>query len=310
MDNIQKYRLVTRSNLDGIISAVLLKKLDKIDDILFVHPKDVQDGKVEIGSGDIVTNLPYVDNAHMAFDHKLDASDSNIKLNPHHALFTDVESASQIIYEYYGGEEVFGGEVLPLVTAANRSKSADFTKEEILSPSGWELLTFLSDPRTGLGRFREFEISNYELMKRLIDLLLTKDIDEVLESKDVKKRLELYRDSEKEFHSQLKRCVKIEGDVAVIDLRDEEIIYPGNRFVVYALFPEASASIHILQGLNRQNIVFALGKSIVNKSSDKDISKIVTKYGGGGHKNAGTLQVPHLESDAVRADLVALLNTK
>ena len=64
-----RYRLVTRSDFDGLVCAVLLKELDLIDDISFVHPKDMQDGVVPITDRDITTNLPYVDGAHLVFDH-------------------------------------------------------------------------------------------------------------------------------------------------------------------------------------------------------------------------------------------------
>ncbi len=308
-ENVKKYRLVTRSNLDGLISGVLLKKLDMLDDILFVHPKEVQDGNVEIGENDIVTNLPYVDSAHMAFDHRFDREDA-IKLNPNHILFTDLDSVSEIIYEYYGGEEVFSDDVLPLIEAANKSKNANYTKEEILSPKGWELLSFLTDPRTGLGRFRDFKISNYALMKKLVYQCAESDIDEVLSSEDVKERIELYKEHEENFVAQLKRCVRVENDVAIVDLRQEEVIYPGNRFVVYALFPEVFASIHIFSGFENRNTVLAIGKSIFNTENKNDIYEIVRKYNGGGHKDAGTCQVEHSEVDRVCSELVKSLKTE
>ncbi len=310
MENKQKYRLVTRSNLDGIVSAVLLKKLDIIDEILFVHPKDVQDGKVVITMNDIVTNLPYVKSAYMAFDHKLDAHDKNVTLNANHALYTDAGSVSEIIYEYYGGKEVFSDDLLVMIEAANRSKVAKYLEEEICSPQGWTLLDFLTDSRTGLGRFRDFRISNYALMRKLIDLCSEKSIDEVLQSEDIKARVELYHQHEDNFTDQLKRCVRVIGDVGVIDLSEEEIIYPGNRFMIYVLFPEISTSIHILQGVENKNTVFALGKSIFNQSNKKDIYEIVSKHGGGGHVDAGTCQVPHEDKENVLIDLLTWLNTK
>ncbi len=302
-----KYRLVTRSNLDGLVSAVLLKKLELIDDILFVHPKEVQEGNVEIGVGDIVTNLPYVKNAHLAFDHRIDVADKNIKLNENHILFTDLNSVSEVIYEYYGGDEVFSDDLLPLIEAATRYKTANYTKEQILSPKGWELLSFLTDSRTGLGRFKDFQISNYALMQKLVNQCMEHSIEEILSSVDMKERVDLYHSYEKDFVDQLKRCVSIEDDIAVIDLRDEEIIYPGNRFVVYALFEEISTSMHIFHGLEEKNIVFALGKTIFNKNSETNIYEIVAKYGGGGHKDAGSCQVEHKDVDRVCTELVKLL---
>ncbi len=303
----KKYRLITRSNLDGIISAVLLKKLNLIDESLFVHPKDVQDGKIKIDSNDIVTNLPYVNSAHMAFDYKIDIHDKDIKLNPHHALFTDAHSASQIIYEYYDCDESFGSNLYFLVDIANRANRADYTKDEILSPKGWDLLTFLTDPRTGLGRFKNFSISNYALMSKLIDLILNYDIDEILAIDDIKERIELYNKYQEDSINQLKRCITIENNIGVIDFRDEEVIYPTNRFMVYALFPQIDSSIHILNGVNNQNIVFALGKSIFNKNNKNSICEIVSKYGGGGHSSAGTAQVSHEDALRVKFELIDLL---
>ncbi len=303
---IKKYRLVTRSNLDGIISAVLLKKLDLIDDILFVHPKDVQDGKIQIDSNDIVTNLPYVDSAYMAFDYKYE---HNIKLNSHHALFTDANSASEIIYEYYNCSENFSKDIYNLVEVANRSNLANYTKEEILNPKGWDLLTFITDPRTGLGRFKDFKISNYALMKKLVDLILDYEVDEILTSEDVKERVDLYNKYQVKFIEQLKKSITIENNIGVIDLRDEKVIYPGNRFIVYALFPDINISMHIIRGKNDQNVVFALGKSIINKTDQINIYKIVSKYGGGGHENAGTIQVSHNKVQIIKSELIDLLKS-
>ena len=307
--NEQKYRLVTRSNFDGIINAALLLKLDLVDEMLYVHPKEVQDGNVKIDENDIVTNLPYVKDAYMAFDHKLDMDDE-IKINANHAIFTDAKSVSEIIYEYNGGEEVFGEKFLPMIEAANKSKSASFTKEEILAPSGWDFLIFLTDPRTGLGRFRDFRISNYDLMKKLPKLCLEKDIDSVLEDEDVKERIDVYNQYHQKFIDQLKRCTTINGDIAIVDFRNEDIIYPGNRFVIYALFPEISGTIYIFSGKDDKNTVFALGKSIFNKTNVNNIYEIVNKYQGGGHADAGTCQVEHQRVDEVLEELVKNFKTK
>jgi nanoRNase/pAp phosphatase (c-di-AMP/oligoRNAs hydrolase) len=304
----KRYRLVTRSNFDGIVSTALLLKLDLVDEILFAHPKEIQEGNIAVGENDIVTNLPYVENAFMAFDHKLETPDK-MKLNKNHALFTDAGSVSEVVYEYYGGKEVFGESLYALVEAANKSKSAAFTKEEVLHPEGWDKLIFLTDPRTGLGRFKNFRISNYALMQKLPHLCLEKSIDEVLKDEDVAERISLCAQYHDAFVAQLKRCTRIEGDVAVIDLRKEDVIYPGNRYMVYALFPEVSASIHVINGVENRNSVFALGKSIFHKSNDHNIYQIVSQFKGGGHRDAGTCQVPHKESAVVLETLLSDLQT-
>ncbi len=302
----QKHRVITRSNFDGIISTALLLKLDMVDEVLFVHPKEVQDGNVAVGENDIVTNLPYVESAFMAFDHKLETP-QKMKLNKNHALFTDAGSVSEVVYEYYGGQEVFGEEMHGLVEAANKSKSAAFTKEEVLHPSGWERLIFLMDPRTGLGRFKDFRISNYALMQKLPKLCLEKSIDEIFADADVAERIALCDRYHEAFKAQLERTTRVEGGVAVIDLRKEKVIYPGNRYMVYALFPEVTASIHIISGIEEEKSVFALGKSIFNDANSSDIYEIVRQYGGGGHRDAGTCQVTHEESASVLESLLHAL---
>ncbi len=300
---IPKHRLITRSNFDGIVNTALFLKLGIVDEILFVHPKDVQEGKVEVTSDDIVSNLPYVQNAHMAFDHLIDTPDV-MKINKNHALFTDARSVSEIIYEYYGGEEVFGAELLPLVEAANRSKTADFTEKEVLAPEGWNRLIFLTDPRTGLGRFKHFRISNKALMHALPQMLLDQTIEEILEHPDVKERVEVCERYHEAFVEQLERVTYIEDGVAVVDLRHEETIYPGNRYMLYARFPQVHTSIHLLPGVENKNSVLALGASIFNRPK-LNMRDLVETYGGGGHEHAATCQVAHEEADEVLENIVA-----
>ena len=299
-----KHRLITRSNFDGIVNTALFLKLGIVDEILFVHPKDVQEGKVEVTTDDIVSNLPYVQNAHMAFDHLIDTPDV-MKINKNHALFTDARSVSEIIYEYYGGEEVFGEELLPLVEAANRSKTANFTEKEVLSPEGWNRLIFLTDPRTGLGRFKNFRISNKALMHALPKMLLDQTIDEILENPDVKERVEVCERYHEAFVEQLERVTFIEDGVAVVDLRHEETIYPGNRYMIYARFPQVHTSIHLLPGVENQNTVLALGASIFNRSQALHMRNLVETHGGGGHENAATCQIAHEEADKVLEKIVS-----
>src|SRR4029453_7173297 len=160
--------------------------------------------------------------------------------------------------------------------------------EEVLDPQGWVLLNFLMDARTGLGRFRNFRISNYDLMMELIDACRDHGIDDILALPDVAERVRLYREQEPLFRDQLARCTTVRGNLAVVDLRGEDTIHAGNRFIVYALHPEANISMPVLWGRQRQNVVFAVGKSIFNRSSRTDIGRLMLAYGGGGHPNAGT----------------------
>jgi nanoRNase/pAp phosphatase (c-di-AMP/oligoRNAs hydrolase) len=305
----QKHRLVTRSDFDGLVCGMLLRELDLIDDILFVHPKDMQDGKVAMTARDIVTNLPYVDGVHLVFDHH--ASEMARKAGrsyDNHVIDASAPSAARVVYNYYGGAKAFPRISNELMDAVDRADAAQFTREEILDPKGWVLLNFLMDSRTGLGRFRAFRISNYELMMQLIEQCRDHSIEAVLALPDVVERVELYMAHRAPFSEQLRRCTSIHGKLALIDLRDEEVIYTGNRFTVYALFPESDISAHLMWGVRRQNTVFAIGKSILDRGSPVNVGAVCLSYGGGGHDAAGTCQVANDRVEAVKADLIAVLS--
>ena len=306
----QKMRLVTRSDFDGLACAMMLKDMDMIDEIKFVHPKDVQDGKVELSKRDITTNLPYDPRVALAFDHHESEVDRLKALETGGKLIIDphARSAARVVYDYYGGKDTFPRVSEELMAAVDKGDSADFTMEEILHPEGWVLLHYLMDPRTGLGRFRNFRISNYDLMMQLIDFCMNHTIDEILELPDVKERVILYFEQAELFTEQLKRIAKLHGKVVVLDLREEEIIHAGNRFMIYALYPEAQISIHVAWGFRKQNTAVMIGKSIVNKASDADIGELCLKYGGGGHNNAGTCQLENDEVDEKLPDIIAALN--
>ncbi len=303
----QKFRLVTRSDFDGLVCAVLLKHLDLIDDIKFVHPKDMQDGTVEITDKDISTNLPFVKGVYLAFDHHLSETIRNEKQD-NHIIDPDAPSAARVVWKHYGGHEAFPVEWDEMMEAVDKGDSAQFTPEEVLNPTGWPLLNFLMDARTGLGRFREFRISNYNLMMELIDYCKNHPIEKILQLPDVKERVDLYFEHEELFKDQIKRCATVHKNLVVLDLRNEETIYAGNRFMIYAMYPECNISIHVLWGLKQQNTVFATGKSIFDRSSKTNVGELMLKYGGGGHHAAGTCQVSNDRSEAVLNELIAQIN--
>ena len=306
----QKKRLVTRSDFDGLACAMMLKEMDMIDEIKFVHPKDVQDGKVELTKEDITTNLPYDPRVSLAFDHhesevdRLKAQEVGGRL----IIDPNARSAARVVYDYYGGKAAFPRISDELMTAVDKGDSADFTVDEILNPKGWVLLHYLMDPRTGLGRFRDFRISNYDLMMELIDCCLTHNIDDILQLPDVKERVDLYFEQADMFRAQLTRLARLEGKVVVLDLRNEEIIHAGNRFMVYALYPEAQISVHVAWGFKKQNTAVMIGKSIINKASTVNIGELCLKYGGGGHRNAGTCQLENDTVDAQLPEIIKALN--
>lgn len=306
-----KKRLVTRSDFDGLVCAMLLKELDIIDDIKFVHPKDVQDGKVELTGNDITTNLPFDPRVGLAFDHHESEMLRNDpeKFGGKYYIEPHARSAARVVYNYYGGADTFKNVTEEIMTAVDKGDSADYTLDEILNPSGWVLVNYLMDPRTGLGRFHDFRISNYDLMMELIDYCVGHNIDEILKLPDVKERVDLYFEQADLFKDQLKRIAKVHGKVVVLDLRNEEVIHAGNRFMIYALYPETEISVHVAWGFKKQNTAVMIGKSIVNKASDFDIGALCLKYGGGGHKNAGTCQLENDEVDAKLPEIIKELNS-
>lgn len=305
----QQFRLVTRSDFDGLVCAVLFKHLEMIDDIKFVHPKDMQDGVIDISDRDITTNLPYVEAAHMVFDHHHSETLRVPEGKSNHVIDADAPSAARVVWKHYGGHDAFPGDWDDMMLAVDKGDSADYNEQEVLDPKNWELLNFLMDARTGLGRFHDFRISNYNLMMDLIDYCRDASIEEVLELPDIKERVDLYFEQEALFKEQIKRCATVHDNLVVLDLRDEEVIHAGNRFVIYALFPECNISIHVLWGLKQQNTVFATGKSIFDRGSKTNVGELMLKYGGGGHEAAGTCQVANEDAEKVLQELIGQITS-
>jgi nanoRNase/pAp phosphatase (c-di-AMP/oligoRNAs hydrolase) len=305
----KKYRLVTRSDFDGLVCAVLLNEMDLIDEIKFVHPKDMQDGKVEISERDITTNLPYrsgrapglrpPSSRRPSATRATAPTTSSIPMRlPRRAWCTNILAARAVSRRPRTA----------MMLAVDKSDSANFTRQEILDPKDWVLLNYLMDSRTGLGRFREFRVSNYQLMMDLISYCRTHGIDDILALPDVKERVDLYFDHAEKAKEQIRRCTTVYKNLAVLDLREEETIYATNRFMIYALFPETNISIHVLWGVQKQNTVFATGKSIVNRTSNTNIGELMLFYGGGGHENAGTCQIANDRADTVLQELITNIN--
>lgn len=304
----KKYRLITRSDMDGLVCAVLLKELGIIDDISFAHPKDMQDGLVDIDSDVITTNLPYVPGVYMAIDHH-SSEVERVKDRPdNHIIDPKAPSAARVVYDYFGGREAFPNISEDMMTAVDKADSAAFSKDDILEASGWALLSFIMDARTGLGRFRDFNISNYQLMMKLIDTVPNNTIESIMAMPDVKERVDLYHSHLPKFREQIERCARVHGNLVVLDLRKEDTIWAGNRFMIYALFPKTNISAHIMWGRNKQNTVVAVGKSIINRSSKTKVGELCLKYGGGGHDAAGTCQVPNLKADQIIEEIVQKIN--
>ena len=299
----QQYRLLTRSDFDGLVCAVLFKQLGMIDEIKFVHPRDMQDGLIDVSERDISTNLPYVEGVHLAFDHHY-SERLRVGYRPNHIIDPEAQSSARVVYDYYGGGRRFSQIPEDMMVAVDKGGSAQFSRDEVLDPEGWVLLNFIIDTRTGLGRFKNFRISNYQLMMDLIDYCAEYSIEEILKTADVRERVKLYHQHQEPFKRQLHEAAEVFGNVLYIDMRRFDTVYAGNRFVKYALFPRTDISVQVMWGFQRQNTVISLGKSIFNCSSSVNIGGLMAEYGGGGHDSAGTCQVDNDRADAVIDEII------
>lgn len=303
-------RLLTRSDFDGLICAVLLKEAGIMDAWQFVHPKDVQDGVVSVTENDILANVPYAPGCGLWFDHhtsEQERLDFNFQFE---GASRDYPSCARVIWEYYGGHETFPASMDEMMRFVDKCDSADLTVDEIENPSGWILLSFVMDPRTGLGRYRDYRISNYQLMMDLVDMCRTMPVEKILENPDVGERVDRYRRQDARFRDMLAKRSRVHGNVVVLDLREQDEIFTGNRFVIYAMHPQCNVSVRVIWGKGKQNTVFTVGKSIINKSNPVDVGALMLQYGGGGHKAVGTCQIDSPAANDALKELIKALDKK
>ncbi|MDR3540461.1 MAG: exopolyphosphatase [Desulfosporosinus sp.] len=301
-------RLVTRSDFDGLACAVLLKEVGIVDERQFVHPKDIQDGLLQITNNDILANVPCAEGCGLWFDHHSSEQERIDLKGRYEGDSRSAPSAARVIYDYYGGKEKFR-HLEAMMAAVDKADSAQFTVEEILHPQGWELLAFVMDPRTGLGRFRDYTISNYQLMDDMIEYCRRMNVEEILLLPDVQERVVRYFEQNELFTQMILKHTKTKDNAIITDLRNVETIYSGNRFLIYSLYPDQNISVWIIDGRNKQNCVFAVGHSIINRTSRTDVGSLMLKYGGGGHKVVGTCQVPYEDTDKVLNELLLVITT-
>jgi nanoRNase/pAp phosphatase (c-di-AMP/oligoRNAs hydrolase) len=290
-------RLITRSDFDGLACAVLLREVEQIDSVDFVHPKDVQDGKVAVGRNDILTNLPYVPGAGLWFDHHSSEVVRNEDTVTYRGRFEIAPSAARVVYNHYASDKLKKFEAL--LESVDKSDAAQLTTEDVVNPSGWMLLSYVMDPRTGLAYHRDYRVSNRELMSKMIDLIAQHpdDPDAVLADPDVKERIDRYRSQESEFARYTREHSRVDGNVIVTDVRGAGDPPAGNRFLVYTMFPEANIQVRIFDGRKGEFVVCAVGHSIFNRTSKTDVGKLMSRHGGGGHRGAGTCQLPLAEAE-------------
>ncbi len=286
-------RLLTRADFDGLVCGVLLEEKGLIDKYMFIHPKDLQDGKIEVTKDDVLANVPYVHGCGLWFDHHSSEEERlDIKTLDFEGAISPAASAAQIIWDYYGGEDTFGNRLLPLLQAVNIADSASFSHQEIIKPEGWILISFLVDPRTGLGYYKDYRIGNYRLMVDMIKYCRTMTAEQILEQYDVNERVTRFFDHQDLFKDMLKRCSQVKDKLIITNQLNDETTYCGNRFMIYALFQDQNIDIRLMWGKSKQTVLIACGHSILNRSSRTNVGKLMLKYGGGGHSQAGTCQIP------------------
>lgn len=305
-------RLVTRSDFDGSVCAAILQELGLVDEILYIHPKDLQDNKVEVSKNDIIANVPYVEGCGLWFDHHSSEQQRLGMEGKFKGASELLPSAAEVIYNYYKDNAVYAEKLKKfreLIRIVGIADSARFSRDDILNPQGWVMLSFLADPRTGLGYKRNFRISNFELMKQLPGLLRSKTVEEILALPDFQERVCVYSEEMQKYKVLLRQLTRIEGDAIVIDFRGIEDIPVGNRFMEYVLYPEANISLRLVDGRKQTITMISIGHSIFNRTSRVDVGSLARKYGGGGHREVGTCQVRPHEADHVLKELLQLINS-
>lgn len=302
-------RLVTRSDFDGLACAAILEELGIIDEVLYSHPKDLQDGKINVTSNDVLANVPFVEGCGLWFDHHSSEYERLELEGKFKGLSKDAPSCARVIYDYYSKDyperlKKFS----EMIKAVDKADSAQYTREDILEPKGWMMLAFIADPRTGLGYHHTFRISNFDLMKTLPKLLRSKTIEEILEMPDFQERVRVYEEETKRYKQFILDHARVQGDAIVLDLRGVDEIPSGNRFIEYTLFPEQNISIRMVDGRNKEFVMISVGHSIINRGSHVDVGSLLLKYGGGGHRKVGTCQVTDAMADKVLEEILEEIN--
>jgi nanoRNase/pAp phosphatase (c-di-AMP/oligoRNAs hydrolase) len=282
-------RLITRSDFDGLACGALLLEAGIIDSWKFAHPKDLQDGLVEVTADDCLANVPYVEGCGLWFDHHSSEHERLALAGKYQGESRVAPSCARIIYEYYGGKERFP-QFDDLMVAVDKVDSGNLTIDEVLHPTGWILVGFLMDPRTGLGRWRNFSISNYQLMEKLLVACHSMTTEQILAMPDIQERVVIYNEQTEKFKEMVTEHTRVEGNVIITDLRGVDPIYTCNRFMIYSMYPEQNISAWIVSGRGGQGCSAAVGYSILNRTSDVNVGSLMLKYNGGGHKAVGTCQ--------------------
>ena len=286
-------RLVTRGDLDGLTCAVLLSLNEEIDSISLIHPQDISDGRADIRPGDIIANLPYHPGCAMWFDHHLHTATANIPAEAFRGVFAQAPSAARLVYKYYGGEAAMP-QFAELVRETDRLDSANLAPADVLDPQSYIKLGFTIDGRTGLGTFERYFLHLVELLRA------ETPISAILDDPAVKKRCDLLDSESERFCQELRGHSRVDGNVVVTDFRELDHAPIGNRFLIYALYPEINVSVRIHWGPNRAFPMLLLGHSIFRRTCRTNVGELAARYGGGGHQGAGSIPLMEEPDQQIR----------
>ncbi|HVA33461.1 MAG TPA: exopolyphosphatase [Candidatus Baltobacteraceae bacterium] len=290
-------RLVTRADLDGLTSAILLQEVVPVERVEFAHPKDVQDGKFPIDQNDILANLPYDSRAALWFDHHLSQVDEGTR-GGIKGKFELAPSAARVIADHYKSPRF--ERYADLLSATDKLDAAALTRDDIVNPQGWVLVGYTLDPRSGLGAFKDY-------FRRLMALAKTKSIDEILADPEVKAHVDRLRRETEEFKRSLLETSKQNGKVVVTDVRGRKNLPSGNRFLIYDLYPDANVSVRVADGHDGTYVAIQVGRSILNRGCKTNVGALMAKFGGGGHEGAGTCQPRVEDVDRVLGEILEAL---
>jgi oligoribonuclease NrnB/cAMP/cGMP phosphodiesterase (DHH superfamily) len=290
-------RLITRADLDGLTSAILLQEVEPIEEVDFAHPKDVQDGRVALTANDILANLPYDERAALWFDHHLSQSDA--AWNPQmRGNFEVAPSAARVIADHYKSEKF--GRFADLMEATDRLDAAQLTREDIVDPQGWILVGYTLDPRSGLGAFKEY-------FRHLMKLAKQQKVEQILQDPEVRKHVDRLKAEEPAFREHLKATSRQDGNVVITDVRGLKNLPSGNRFLIYELFPTANVSVRVADGRNNAFVSIQVGHNILKRDCKTSVGDMLAEYGGGGHIGAGTCQPAPADADRVIGEILETL---
>jgi hypothetical protein len=302
-------RVVTRADFDGLVCAAIITAMEEIDSFLFVEPKFMQDGKVEVRPGDIIANLPYHPNCSLWFDHHITNKAPGFgqdSILPGKGAFRLAPSAARVVYEYYAAVEgEWKRDALKLLNSdrfkyllqeTDRVDAALLTPEDVLHPQGYVLISMTIDG---------VRPQDEPYWLRLIELLRDVPVEEILKDPDVDQRCQEVLDSQKRLKKILLQRATLKGNVIFVDLRGIKDLPEGNRFLIYTLFPKGNISLKITNDSQRpKTTAISVGYNIFNTTSKVNVGALLEKFGGGGHRVVGSCRVPNGEAEKAIAQIL------